>query len=157
MPTVLLARQYWWGGPPCQGVSGLNADKKGAILDPRSSLLGEFKSIPSYGSVSSMNSEDRSHYSKTIGLLPYEVDSKFMSLCRRPRLLWFDWTIKSRPGVSIIPPKFGCLISGISFWSILSTQRIGFVASGHQPTRKENLRPSLQLSQNLSQVTSLLV
>jgi site-specific DNA-cytosine methylase len=27
------------GGPPCQGVSGLNADRKGALRDARSSLF----------------------------------------------------------------------------------------------------------------------
>lgn len=27
------------GGPPCQGVSGLNADRKGALVDPRSCLF----------------------------------------------------------------------------------------------------------------------
>ena len=153
------------GGPPCQGVSGLNADKKGAILDPRSSLVREFKRVvdlvrsvftwcPVFTlmeSVSSMNSEDRSHYSKTIGLLPYEVDSKYLSLCRRPRLWWFDWTIKSRPGVSIIPPKFGTLSDFGSIFLEHSVNPEDWLRSGWSPANPEGRFATFTTSQPKSQ------
>ena len=117
------------GGPPCQGVSKLNASRLGALLDPRSSLVSEMRRLkdiavdvfswcPVYSlmeSVSSKSVEDRITYSRTIGLLPYEFDSKGISLCKRPRLWWFDWVVKSREGISVYPPKsvhpsdYGCI------------------------------------------------
>ena len=33
------------GGPPCQGVSGLNADRKGALKDARSNLFVHVKRV----------------------------------------------------------------------------------------------------------------
>lgn len=107
------------GGPPCQGVSSLNASKKGALADPRSCLYQTFSRLvqttrsvftwcPVFclmESVFSMSEVDRSHYSRGIGLLPYLVDSKGVSLCRRPRLWWFDWVIHHRDGVSVTTPQ----------------------------------------------------
>lgn len=106
------------GGPPCQGVSGLNASKKGALADPRSSLYLVFCQIIAWArsvftwcpvfslmeSVASMSPEDRSHYSKGINLLPYLVDSKTVSLCKRPRLWWFDWVVQEREDVTVFNP-----------------------------------------------------
>ena len=55
--------------------------------------------------VSSMSLEDRQEYSKVFGILPYEVDSKQISLCRRPRLWWFNWEITKKEGYLIYPPE----------------------------------------------------
>ena len=106
------------GGPPCQGVSGLNASRRGALDDPRSSLYQQFVRIRDLlcevfswcpvhfimESVSSMESADRSVYTKAVGILPFEVDSKGLGLCRRPRLWWFDWAVNEGPGVTIYNP-----------------------------------------------------
>ena len=86
------------GGPPCQGVSKLNASRLRALLDPRSSLVSEMRRLkdiavdvfswcPVYSlmeSVSSMSVEDRITYSRTIGLLPYEFDSKGSAFAKDP-------------------------------------------------------------------------
>eukprot|EP00435_Cladocopium_sp_Y103_P015411 s1282_g3.t1 len=72
------------GGPPCQGVSSLNASKKGAELDPRSSLHHNFKEVRRYcrefftwcpcfflmESVASMSPEDGEIYTQTAEVLP---------------------------------------------------------------------------------------
>ena len=106
------------GGPPCQGVSGLNPTRLGAVHDPRSNLVQCFANLRQWvkevfhwcpvrvlmESVASMNDADRSIYSKAVGILPYKVDSKGISLCHRPRLWWFDWEVSAQPGVDIYPP-----------------------------------------------------
>ena len=82
------------GGPPCQGVSSLNATKKGAALDPRSCIHSKFKEVrgfckrsftwcPSYfrmESVASMSAEDRATYTQSAGVIPYKVDSRFFGV-----------------------------------------------------------------------------
>ena len=106
------------GGPPCQGVSGLNFGRKGAVEGPRSSLHSHVKriidlvrSVFSWAkvfflmeSVFSMSWEDRAVYSTSIKVLPYLVDAKHCSLARRPRLWWFNWAIRSEDGVRITLP-----------------------------------------------------
>ena len=112
--SVLIA-----GGPPCQGVSGLNASKKGATLDPRSKLHQVFDKVKNWAkevfgwcpvyslmeSVASMSPEDRAIYTDSSGVLPYKVDSKYLSPCRRPRLWWFNWTIPLQDGMEIFNPE----------------------------------------------------
>ena len=107
------------GGPPCQGVSGLNAGRKGADKDPRSNLYLKYVSVrdwvkqifcwcPSYflmESVASMNASDREAYSRGAGILPYLVESSHVSLCRRPRLYWFNWTVGAQEGCQVFPPS----------------------------------------------------
>jgi hypothetical protein len=102
-------------GPPCQGVSGLNADKRGALRDARSSL---FRHVPRIKellqkafpwaqvkcimeSVASMDREDRKVMSETIGEIPYKVDACGVSLAHRPRLYWCDWELLEMEGVGI--------------------------------------------------------
>lgn len=106
------------GGPPCQGIPSSNQSKSGAERESRSSLYKAFCKLrqwvrevftwcPTYGlmeSVFSISCEDRALYSTGMGVLPYLVDSKGCSLCRRPRLWWFDWVVKSQEGVTIFPP-----------------------------------------------------
>eukprot|EP00438_Fugacium_kawagutii_P028520 Skav226749 [mRNA] locus=scaffold3942:27571:31074:- [translate_table: standard] len=94
-------------GPPCQGVSGLNADRRGALKDSRSSLFVHvprlresvrkaFPWCPTYSlmeSVSSMDSADRQHMSEAFGSDPTHCDAADITWCRRPRLYWMDWEL----------------------------------------------------------------
>ena len=94
-------------GPPCQGVSGLNADRKGALKDARSCLFLFIPQIVTWlkeafpwaqvrsltESVASMDIEDRNVMSEFLGLVPLQVDAACMSLCHRPRLYWIDWEL----------------------------------------------------------------
>ena len=94
-------------GPPCQGVSGLNADKKGALRDSRSCLFQEvprienlFKQFMPWSqvhrlmeSVSSMSSEDRIIMTRGVGSLPFSIDAFGLTLCHRPRLYWPSWEL----------------------------------------------------------------
>ena len=75
-------------GPPCQGVSGLNFDKKGALRDSRSSLFQEVPRITDLfrrhfpwaqvhrvmESVASMSTEDRLLMSAAVDSCPYRID-----------------------------------------------------------------------------------
>ena len=102
------------GGPPCQGVSGLNASRRGALEDPRSSLYQHYVRVRDLlvetfswcsvhflmESVSSMDEKDRAIYSRAVGILSWEV-----SLCRRPRLWWFNWTVAEQVGLDIVNPS----------------------------------------------------
>ena len=86
-------------GPPCQGVSGLNYDKKGALRDERSVLFQEVPRIEEsfrrhfpwaqvhrlMESVASMSPEDR----------------VIMSLCR---LYWPTWELQSGPLAVVTQP-----------------------------------------------------
>ena len=107
------------GGPPCQGVSGLNSERKGALRDARSSLFPHVRRV--YGlcrrhfkwaqvhylmeSVFSMDPDDRYVMSESIGSLPWVVDSLGIALCRRPRLYWISWELQDGEGVEIHPPE----------------------------------------------------
>ena len=87
-------------GPPCQGVSGLNASRKGALRDSRSSLFTHVARIRELlkhffpwaqvrslmESVASMDDQDKQTMSASFGAEPWEVDAKDVSLARRPRL-----------------------------------------------------------------------
>ena len=98
-------------GPPCQGVSGLNTDRKGALKDHRSAL---FQHVPRVvglvrkafpwaqvhhlcESVASMDAQDCAVMSHAFGSQPWYVDSGGLSLCHRPRLYWTSWEIFERP------------------------------------------------------------
>ena len=92
-------------GPPCQGVSALNQTRKGAVVDPRSSLRNYVQPIVSLveaafpwckvhffqESVASMDTRDREVYTRAAGVLPYMCCASGLSPCRRDRLYWFDW------------------------------------------------------------------
>ncbi len=83
------------GGPPCQGVSGLNVDRKGK--DARSSLFPHVRRVVDHcrtcfpraqvhylmESVWSMDASDRAVMSESIGSCPYVVDSLGAALYRR--------------------------------------------------------------------------
>ena len=111
-------------GPPCQGVSGLNASKKGALRDARSNLFQEvprirdlFKEAFPWAqvhllmeSVASMSETDRVLMSEAVETIPYKIDSGGISLCHRPRLYWVDWDLREGEGVSISPPVKGAQV-----------------------------------------------
>lgn len=102
-------------GPPCQGVSGLNADRKGSQRDARSALYKEVprivdlitKAMPwaqvhsFIESVASMDVVDRSAMSSDFGLTPNRVDAAGISLARRPRLYWLTWEISPEDGLEL--------------------------------------------------------
>ena len=105
------------GGPPCQGVSGLNSDRKGSLRDARSNLFVHVPRVYKLcqkhfrwaqvhhlmESVASMDEADRIIMSKHIGTLPWRIDPTGISLCRRPRLYWISWELQEGPGVTITP------------------------------------------------------
>ena len=105
-------------GPPCQGVSGLNFDKKGALRDARSSLFQEVPRIHELfrtyfpwaqvhrlmESVASMSSVDRGHMSHAVDCLPYKIDCYGLTLCHRPRLYWVSWELQMGPKVMVTEP-----------------------------------------------------
>ena len=106
-------------GPPCQGVSGLNADKRGALRDARSCLFAYVPVIKAWvkkffpwaqvrslmESVASMSHEDCSIMSEAIQLQAWKLDAADISVAHRPRLYWIDWEIVEQPGVRLAPPE----------------------------------------------------
>ena len=101
-------------GPPCQGVSGLNASRKGALRDARSSLFSYVSKIRDMvkaefpwaqvrslmESVASMDATDEDTMSQDFGCKPWRIDAASVTLCRRPRLYWVDWELSEGVGCS---------------------------------------------------------
>ena len=106
------------GGPPCQGVSGLNADRKGALRDQRSNLFIHVRRIYELcvkifrwaqvhylmESVFSMDEKDRGTMSEHMQSLPWMLDASDIAVCRRPRLYWISWELLPTPDVLVEPP-----------------------------------------------------
>ena len=102
-------------GPPCQGVSGLNCDRRGALRDARSVLFKHVSRIKALirvhfpwcpvhvlmESVSSMDEEDRDHMSQDFGDEPLLCDAGTMTWCSRPRYYWTTWDLPEGPGVDL--------------------------------------------------------
>ena len=94
-------------GPPCQGVSGLNSQRKGALKDDRSSLFTHVQRIrrlvQSYfpwsqvhclmESVASMDETDKVIMSSSFGDTPWEIEAGSLCWCNRPRLYWITWEL----------------------------------------------------------------
>eukprot|EP00438_Fugacium_kawagutii_P016696 Skav227640 [mRNA] locus=scaffold58:167510:174958:+ [translate_table: standard] len=109
------------GGPPCQGVSGLNAARKGALKDERSCLFvhvarvrelvkkhfkwAQVRSLME--SVASMDLVDQDHMSASFGEEPVYIDAGHVSLAHRPRLYWVDWELKESPDVEFSVTSVG--------------------------------------------------
>eukprot|EP00435_Cladocopium_sp_Y103_P016967 s907_g4.t1 len=103
------------GGPPCQGVSGLNSDRKGALKDARSSLFVHVRRVYRkckkffpwaqvrffMESVFSMDAADRATMSEHMGVEPYMVEAHDVAVCRRPRLYWISWELQECEDVAI--------------------------------------------------------
>ena len=106
-------------GPPCQGVSGLNSERKGATRDRRSSLYFHLPRVRALvikwfpwaqvhslmESVSSMDASDRAVMAASEGSLPWHIDALGASLARRPRLYWVSWEVAEGSGVDLYPPE----------------------------------------------------
>ncbi len=104
------------GGPPCQGVSGLNADRRGALRDERSSLFSHVRRIRDLfkvnfpwcqvhslmESVASMDAADAEIMSDDFGSTPWLCDSGQLTWSSRPRLYWVTWELLSEPGAQVI-------------------------------------------------------
>eukprot|EP00435_Cladocopium_sp_Y103_P063896 s76_g25.t1 len=102
-------------GPPCQGVSGLNAARKGALRDARSNLFTHVPRIRDLlqaafpwaqirslmESVASMDKKDRDIMSESFGGVPWHIDASGVSLARRPRLYWVDWELANSEGAIV--------------------------------------------------------
>eukprot|EP00435_Cladocopium_sp_Y103_P048720 s474_g14.t1 len=102
-------------GPPCQGVSGLNYDRKGALKDQRSNLFTHVPRIAKLvkrcfpwaqvhtlaESVASMDFKDCQVMNEEFEDQPWYIDANGMALCHRPRLYWVSWELCEGPGVSM--------------------------------------------------------
>lgn len=120
------------GGPPCQGVSGLNADRKGALKDARSKLFVHVKRVYELcklrfpwaqvhffmESVLSMDAKDRGIMSEVMGVWPYVVDAVDVTVCRQPRLYWISWEIMECDEVHIQVQRSD------SFWESYSVVKL---------------------------------
>eukprot|EP00438_Fugacium_kawagutii_P009647 Skav214996 [mRNA] locus=scaffold508:815286:819802:- [translate_table: standard] len=109
------------GGPPCQGVSGLNSERKGALRDVRSSLFVHvrrtyelarlhFPWAQVHGlmeSVASMDSADRDIMSADFGSSPWTCDAGSLTWCSRPRLYWTTWDLFEQEGAVVVAPLEG--------------------------------------------------
>ena len=103
-------------GPPCQGVSGLNSDRKGALRDERSSLFQHiprveallkayFRWCPVHRlveNVASMDAQDCMAMSEAYGEAPWSIDAGGVSLARRPRLYWCTWEPLGLEGAKVV-------------------------------------------------------
>lgn len=103
------------GGPPCQGVSGLNAGRRGALLDERSNLYVHVRRVRDLlkehfpwcpvhvlmESVASMDREDKDVMSHSFGDQPWEIDAENLTWCRRPRLYWITWPLQPGEGAEM--------------------------------------------------------
>ena len=113
------------GGPPCQGVSGLNFDRRGALKDSRSSLFhhvprvkGLCKEVFVWAqvhdlaeNVASMDWDDCEIMNDGYDSLPWYLDSHEISLAHRPRLFWISWEVHDSDdeGVEIMHGSSGGL------------------------------------------------
>ena len=108
-------------GPPCQGVSGLNADRRGALRDHRSCLFKEVPRIEDLvrhcfpwaqvhllmESVASMSEGDRAVMSEAVNLACWSIDSLGLTLCRRSRLYWVTWDLLGGEDIEVHLPEPG--------------------------------------------------
>eukprot|EP00438_Fugacium_kawagutii_P018174 Skav226118 [mRNA] locus=scaffold1047:61528:65921:- [translate_table: standard] len=106
-------------GPPCQGVSGLNSERRGALKDHRSSLFSHVPRIEQLvrcsfpwaqvhtlaESVQSMDTADREVMSTSFAKQPWAIDASGISLARRPRLYWVSWELQESDEVEICRPN----------------------------------------------------
>ena len=143
-------------GPPCQGVSGLNSDRKGALKDERSclfqhvprieTLLREhFKWCPVHRlveNVASMDASDCQTMSAAYDTMPWSIDAGGLTLARRPRLYWCSWEPLSLEGAQVVEGREGALpIKGKVLLEAKVDER-DFLEPGWQRTRPETPFPT---------------
>ena len=119
-------------GPPCQGVSGLNSDRRGALKDARSCLYVHVSRVRdlirrhfTWGavhclmeSVSSMDRCDRDIMSSDFGQQPVSIDAGTLTWCNRPRLYWTTWELREGEGAS-------CVSGGeVPSWVLVGSQPV---------------------------------
>lgn len=145
-------------GPPCQGVSGLNADRRGVMRDERSGLYrhvarirkllvqhfpwAQVRSIME--SVASMERKDCAIMSEAFGAVPYKIDASGLSLARRPRLYWCDWELLPMEGVTISQVESPCAgeITMMSSWKQRLKPKITWNPGGISRTRRRGSQHS---------------
>ena len=124
-------------GPPCQGVSGLNTDRKGALKDERSCLFSHVPRIRDMlrlafpwaavhvlmESVSSMDAKDRDIMTRGFGGQPVQIDAGEMTWCHRPRLYWTTWDLVEEPGATQVAG------AEVSSWRLVAEQEIRHVVA----------------------------
>eukprot|EP00435_Cladocopium_sp_Y103_P069649 s180_g33.t1 len=102
-------------GAPCQGVSQLNAQQKGALKDSRNALFHHVPRIRQIvkqhfpwarisclsENVFSMDEQDREAMTLAFDDTPWMIDAKDFSIARRPRLYWFDRELIAQEGVDL--------------------------------------------------------
>lgn len=102
-------------GPPCQGRSGLNSDRRGALKDARSCLYVHVSRIRELlrlhfpwaaahalmESLSSMDQTDREIMSSDFGCDPVHIDAGTLTWCNRPRLYWTTWPLHEGVGARL--------------------------------------------------------
>eukprot|EP00438_Fugacium_kawagutii_P012767 Skav214216 [mRNA] locus=scaffold489:495523:498308:- [translate_table: standard] len=160
-------------GPPCQGVSGLNSDRRGALKDVRSCLFQHVPRITSLikkyfvwvqvhdlvESVASMDCKDCVTMSNSLGTSPWFIDSCGMSLAHRPRVYWVSWELYEEQGVIIrygsdgrLPiykvstktaPLDCKLVQKLCGLVLLKGQDLLLQQQSAQPVRSQRLRASL--------------
>ena len=104
-------------GPPCQGVSGLNADRRGALRDHRSKLYFHVPRIVLLvkkffpwcqvhyltENVASMDKSDCEAMCESFEDKPWLLDAEGISIAHRPRLYWVSWEMPtSCEGVTVL-------------------------------------------------------
>ena len=123
-------------GPPCQGVSGLNADRRGALRDHRSKLYVHVRRIKALcrihfpwaqiqvliENVASMDHEDYEVMCESFEERAWFIDCAGISLCRRPRLYWVSWELREDEGVQFSSPeRCKLLVKGeVELWAEIS-------------------------------------
>lgn len=103
-------------GPPCQGVSGLNFDRRGALQDARSSLFQHIPRVVALvresfpwaqvhelvESVASMDYDDCTTMSQSLGSDPWFIDACGITLAHRPRVYWVSWELSEEEGATLL-------------------------------------------------------
>ena len=88
-------------------------------------------------SVASMNEGDRAAYTRGAKILPYLVESSGMSLCRRPRLYWFNWTVGAQEGCEIFPPSTAQATDYGEIWFEANVKVENYLRPGWKPVRPD--------------------
>ena len=107
------------GGHPCQEQPEFRSTRDGSRTQHRSECHQEIPRVRELAQkyfpwalvhvcmegVATMSEEDRSAITRSVGILPYEIDAVGVSPCRRNRLFWFTWKVEAGPDImEIIRP-----------------------------------------------------